>query len=81
LLSLSPARGPRSPILNLRSSFGSNLFKDWPEANDMAAIINVALTADASSSCALAVNALHCAQKSCIDDSTTRRSHSWLTSL
>jgi hypothetical protein len=35
LMSLSPARGCHSPILNLRSSFGSELFEDWPEANDM----------------------------------------------
>jgi hypothetical protein len=34
-LSLCPARGPCSPLLNLHSSFGSDLFKDWPEPNDI----------------------------------------------
>jgi hypothetical protein len=47
LLSLSPARGAHSPLSKLRSSSGSDLFKDWPEANDMAMSVYVALTVDA----------------------------------
>jgi hypothetical protein len=34
LLSLSPARGPRSPVSNLRLRSDSDLFEDWLEAND-----------------------------------------------
>jgi hypothetical protein len=36
LLCLSPPRGPHSPLSETCSSFGSDLFNDWPEANDMA---------------------------------------------
>jgi hypothetical protein len=50
LLSLSPACGYHSPLSNLRSSSDSDLFEDWPEANDMAASVYVALIADALSS-------------------------------
>jgi hypothetical protein len=75
LLSLNPARGPHSALLKLRSSSGSDLFDDWPEANDMAVSIYVALTTDASSSRASTVNALHYAQKSCVDGSYTQQSH------
>jgi hypothetical protein len=63
LLSLSPARGAHSPLSKLRSSSGSDLFKDWPEVNDMAMSVYVALTADALSSHASTVNA-HVALKS-----------------
>jgi hypothetical protein len=50
LLSLRPAHGYHSPLLNIRSSFDCELFKDWPEAIDMAASVYIALIADASSS-------------------------------
>jgi hypothetical protein len=50
LLSLSPTCGYHSPLSNLRSSSDSDLFEDWPEANDMAASVYVALIADALSS-------------------------------
>jgi hypothetical protein len=39
LLSLSPARGYPSLLSNLRSSSNSDLFEDWPEANNMAASV------------------------------------------
>jgi hypothetical protein len=50
LLSLSPAHGPHSPFSELLSSSGGDLFDDWPEANDMAMSVYVALAADALSS-------------------------------
>jgi hypothetical protein len=50
LLSLSPACGYHSSHSNLRSSSYSELFEDCPEANDKAASVYTALTADASSS-------------------------------
>jgi hypothetical protein len=71
LLSLTPARGPHSPLLELRSSSSSDLFKDWPKANDMAVSVNVVLTADASSSRASMVDAPHYTQKSYADVSST----------
>jgi hypothetical protein len=58
LLSLSPARGYHSPISNLRLSSDSELLEDWPEANDMAASVNIALTADALSSRASTTDSL-----------------------
>jgi hypothetical protein len=66
LLSLSSARGYQSPLLNLRSSFDSDLFEDWPKANSMAASVYISLTTDASSSHASTVDSLHCGQKSCV---------------
>jgi hypothetical protein len=50
LLFLSPAHGPPSRPSDLCSSSGSDLFEDWPEANDMAASVYVVLSANASSS-------------------------------
>jgi hypothetical protein len=50
LLFLSPIHGPHSPVLNLCLGSDSDAFEDWPKANDMAASVYVALTADASSS-------------------------------
>jgi hypothetical protein len=76
LLSPSPARGPRSPILNLRSSFDSDLFEDWPEANDMVVSVYVALTIDASSCRASSVDAPRYTRESCADGSSTRQSRS-----
>jgi hypothetical protein len=80
LLSLSPARGPHSQLLKHRSSSGSDLFDDWPEANDMAMGVYIVLTADASSSRASIVIAPHCTRKSCADGSSTRQSHTRATS-
>jgi hypothetical protein len=50
LLFFSPAHDSCSPVSNLRLGFGSNMFEDWPESNDMAASVYIALTADALSS-------------------------------
>jgi hypothetical protein len=50
LLFLGPARDPRSPVLKPRSSFDDDLFLDWPEVNDMAVSVDVALSADTLSS-------------------------------
>jgi hypothetical protein len=58
LVFLSPVHGPHSPTLNPRSGSNSNVFDDWPEVNDMAASVYVALTADASSSRVSTVDAL-----------------------
>jgi hypothetical protein len=41
------------------SSSGSDLFKDWPEANNMAVSVYVVLTAEASSSLVSMVDAPH----------------------
>jgi hypothetical protein len=71
-LSLSPARGPHSPLLELRSSSDSDSFNDWPEANDMAVSVYIVLTADASSSRASMVGASHCTRKSCANGSSTQ---------
>jgi hypothetical protein len=76
LLSLSPACGYYSPLSKLRTSSESDLFEDWPEANDMAASVYDALTADASSSHASSVDSLHSSQKSCVGVSSARRSRS-----
>jgi hypothetical protein len=58
LVFLSHVHGPHSPTLNPRSGSNSNVFDDWPEVNDMAASVYVALTADASSSRVSTVDAL-----------------------
>jgi hypothetical protein len=76
LLSLSPTRGPHSRLLELPSSSSSDLFEDWPEANDMAMSVYVALTTDVSSSCTSTVNVPCGDQKSRTDSSSTRKSHS-----
>jgi hypothetical protein len=62
LLSLSPVHDPDSPLLELHSSFGSDLYDDWPESNDMAASVHVALTAYALSFHMSTVSAPHCTQ-------------------
>jgi hypothetical protein len=58
LLPLSPAHGYHSPLSNLRSSSDSELFEDWPEANDMATSVCVVLTADALGSHASTTDSL-----------------------
>jgi hypothetical protein len=80
LLPLSPTHGYHSPLLNLRSSSDSELFKDWPEANDMATCVYVALNADASISCASTADSLHGGQKSSAGVSSARRSRSQVAS-
>jgi hypothetical protein len=76
LLPLSPARGYHSPLSNLRSSSNSDLFEDWPEANDMAASVYVVLTANASSWHASTTDSLRGSQMSCAGASSAQRSHS-----
>jgi hypothetical protein len=80
LLSLSPARGPRSPILDLRSSSSSDLFEDWPKANHMTVSVYVVLTANASSYCASSVDAPHYTRESCTNGASTQQSCSQATS-
>jgi hypothetical protein len=63
-LSLNPAHGLSSRLLEgdtqePSSSSGSDLFEDWPEANDMTTGIYVVLTVEASSSHASTVDAPH----------------------
>jgi hypothetical protein len=79
LLSLSPARGCHSPLLNLWSSFDSDLFEDWPKAG-MAASVYVALTTYASSSRASTFDYLRGGRKSCIRVSSARRCRSRVAS-
>jgi hypothetical protein len=43
LLSLSPACGRHSQLFEPSLSFGSDLFQDWLEANDM--VVSVAVSA------------------------------------
>jgi hypothetical protein len=79
-LSLCPARGPHSPLSELYSCSGSDLFDDWPKANDMAVSVYVALMTDALSSRASAFSAPHCTRKSFDNGSSTRQSHTRATS-
>jgi hypothetical protein len=80
LLSLSSACGYHSPLLNLWSSSDSELFEDWPKANDMAASVYVALTADVLSSPCIN-NRFLAWQKSHVGISSARPSHSRAASL
>jgi hypothetical protein len=57
LLFLSPPRDSVSHISEPSYSSGSDQFDDWPEANDIAVSVYVALIADASSSRISTVNA------------------------
>jgi hypothetical protein len=76
LLFLSPTHGPRSAASNPRSGSDSDMFKDWPEVNDMAASVYVALTIDASSSRTSTVDALCDIRESCTCGSSGRQSRS-----
>jgi hypothetical protein len=76
LLSLNPSCGSHSRLSKPSSSSGSDLFKDWSKANDMATSVYVALTIDASSSCTPAVNAPHGERESLADGSPNRQSRS-----
>jgi hypothetical protein len=55
------------------SSSSSELFKDWPEANDIAMSVYVALTAEGLSSHASMVDAPRGRQKSCADSFATQQ--------
>jgi hypothetical protein len=57
LLSLSPVYGTPSQLSEPSLTSGCDLFKYWPEANDMTMGVYIALTADASSSHASIVSA------------------------
>jgi hypothetical protein len=50
LLFVNPAIDPHSSASNLCSGSDCDVFEDWPQVNDMAASVYVALTADALSS-------------------------------
>jgi hypothetical protein len=81
LLSLSPARGYHTPLLNLQSSSDSDFFEDWPKANDMITNVYVALTTDASSSRPSTIDSLRGGRKACAGSSSARQSHLQATSL
>jgi hypothetical protein len=76
LLFLSPPRNLISRVSEPSTSFSSNQFEDWPEANDIVASTYIALTADALSSRILMVNAPRGGPKSYAGSSCTRHSHS-----
>jgi hypothetical protein len=85
LLSLSPCRNLSSQFLggNVHepsSSSGSNLFEDWSKANDMAASIYVALTAEALGSLVSTTHAPRVKWKSHATSSSTQQSHCQATS-
>jgi hypothetical protein len=75
-LSLSPAHGPPSRPSDPCSSSGSDLFEDWPKANDMVVSVYVALTAYASSSHTSMTTAPPDGQESHGGSSSTRSSRS-----
>jgi hypothetical protein len=58
------------------SSSGSDLFKDWPEANDMVVSVYVVLTMETSSSCASTADAPRDRLKSRASGSMTRQPRS-----
>lgn len=62
------------------SCFSSDLFEDWPKANDTAVSVSIALTADASSSRASTANVPRGDRGSRADSSSTRQSRSRATS-
>jgi hypothetical protein len=79
LLFLCPPRGSQSPSLSPRSGSDSDVFEDWPEVNDMAASVYVALIADASSSRVSMVDAMCDVRESYTGSSSARHSCSWVT--
>jgi hypothetical protein len=81
LLSLGPCHDLASPVSsgNIRepsSSSGSELFEDWPEANDIMTSVYVALTMEALSSLASMADAARGRQKSHNTNSSTRHCRS-----
>jgi hypothetical protein len=81
ILCQSPTHGPPSRPLDPYSSSSSDMFEDWPEANDMATSVYVALTMDASSSRASTATAPLDGQESHAGGSSTRPSHSRVAPL
>jgi hypothetical protein len=86
LLSLSPAHDLSSQILGVdapkpSSSTESDLFKDWPEANNMTVSVYIVLTTETLSSRASVANAPHDRQKSRAGSFTTRQTRSRMTPL
>jgi hypothetical protein len=79
LLFLCPPRGSQSPSLSPRSGSDSDVFEDWPEVNDMAASVYVALIADASSSRVSMVDAMCDVRESYTGGSSAQHSCSWVT--
>jgi hypothetical protein len=77
LLSQSPTHVPPSRPSDPCSSSGSDLFEDWPEANDTVVSVYVALTVDASISHASTATALPDGQGSRAGSTSTRPSRSW----
>jgi hypothetical protein len=80
-LSLGPCRNLASQVSggDVReplSSFGSDLFEDWPEANDMEASVYVTLTMEASSSLVSTDDDPRGRRKFCNVISSTRHSRS-----
>jgi hypothetical protein len=63
----------RGNVREPSSSSGSDLFEDWPEANDMAVSIYVALTAEALGSLVPTADAPRGRQKSHAIGSSTRQ--------
>jgi hypothetical protein len=80
LLFPSLTHNPASCISEPSSSSDCDQFEDWPEANDTAARVYVALIVDVSRSHTSTVNAPHSDQESRADSSSTRLSRSWSTS-
>jgi hypothetical protein len=58
------------------SSSGSDLFENWPETNNVAASVYVALTVEGLSSRASTVDASRGRRKSCAYSSTMQQPHS-----
>jgi hypothetical protein len=74
-LFLSPARDSHSPVAQVCSSSDSELFEDWPEANDTTASVYIALSADALSSRASVVDSVPDIQESRAGVLSTQKSH------
>jgi hypothetical protein len=74
MLFLDPPHDTVSHVSEPSYSSGSDQFDDWPKANDMVVSVYVILTADASSSRILIVNAPHEDQESLTDISSSRQS-------
>jgi hypothetical protein len=80
LLFQSPAHGSHSPASNPRSGTDSDMFEDWPEVNDMATSVYVALIVDALSSRASTIDVLCGVREFFTGGSPSQQSHSWTAS-
>jgi hypothetical protein len=67
-------------VSKLCSGSDRDVFEGWLKANNMAAIVYVALTTDALSSHASTVDALCDVRESCTSGSSGRQSHLWTAS-